>query len=1290
MMKKIKKRLFALFMSFMMTLGIVIGPAGIRAGALDTPVDLATLASDYTISESGSYTFSGTLAAGYHIVVNPDISGDVNITLKDVEIRKNLAPPQLPPKNLTVSALEIGSGTTVNLELTGMNYLVGANAPGIHVPDGATLIIDGTGKLSTICNANSIAQSAAGIGGANGGTCGTITINGGALIKAIGFKNSAGIGSGYEGIGGTITINDGEVDASAGAEGGGAAIGSGFKAKGNCSITINGGKVRASSIDVSAAIGNGYGSTGAKVTITGGSVTAVTGGSGAAIGNGQGIDDHQSSCTVLISGGTVTATMDANIARMVGAAGIGGGARGNGCDVTITGGTVTAFGHTGIGPGAYGPSAGTCIVTGGSVKIESDNSAAQAVVCYDAAGTPAYPVSLTVPGVTAATEVSYAVSGGSSVTSTTDTDGKLYLWLPAQANAAVSVTAGSKTFAFSGAVSSTGTNTLTIQLSSEKAITAFNFNGLTPAVSGTINESGKTIALTVPYGTDLTALVPTITHTGASIFPNTGVAQNFSAPVTYTVTAEDSTAQPYIVSVTVSPAVETLANTLNLAGFTTAVSGSTVTVTGTKVATDTLKLAIPAGVTVQWKASLTGDVSPYLVFLNGDGTFELAGGKITNTGTGMAVGCIQGSIVISGGTASSSSDNATVQTYYMGSTAPMLTMTGGNVISTSDELSSCAISAGGKTVITGGTITVASGNQVVLSNAVVVYQRGLLSKISSGSLSASVAVDPSKTYATPTETAGLTATGYSVLADHVTAQWNYSNSGWTGVQVDYSGSSSGSWQVSYPTVQVVSGRHSLSYLPNGGTDAVTAANTVYTGQSYTVSTNVFTRTDYTFTGWNTEADGTGTSYAVGATLVGGPGSDDILLYAQWSPTGSGITGGSSYTTYTTTVSGTTATTTVTPTMTNGAATGAVSADQMSDALKQAQAAAGASGTPNVTIQVGGAAGASSVGTTIPQASVQALVSGNAGALTISGPTGSVSFDAAALKTIAGASGDVTVTVAKTDSSALSAAAQALVGDHPVFSLSVMSGGSAVSQFGGDVTVSVPYTPAPGEDTNAIVIYYIAADGAPTLVPNARYDTATGRVVFTTTHFSTYAVGYNKVSFTDVSTTAWYADAVTFLAARGVTSGTTANTFSPDATLTRGQFMTMLLRAYSISPDPNPRDNFADAGNTYYTNYLATAKRMGLASGIGDNLFAPDREITRQEMFTILYSVLESTSNLPQGNSGKTLADFSDTAEIASWAKDAMTLLVGTGTVSGSGGKLSPTSFTTRAEMAEVLYRLLGE
>jgi uncharacterized protein (TIGR02145 family) len=89
-------------------------------------------------------------------------------------------------------------------------------------------------------------------------------------------------------------------------------------------------------------------------------------------------------------------------------------------------------------------------------------------------------------------------------------------------------------------------------LRSEKAITAFNFNALSPAVTGTITENTHTIALTVPYATNVTALVPIITvSAGATVSPASGVARNFTTPQTYTVTAEDGTTQIYTVTVTV-------------------------------------------------------------------------------------------------------------------------------------------------------------------------------------------------------------------------------------------------------------------------------------------------------------------------------------------------------------------------------------------------------------------------------------------------------------------------------------------------------------------------------------------------------------------------------------------------------------------------------------------------------------------------------------------------------------------------------------------------------------------
>ena len=110
------------------------------------------------------------------------------------------------------------------------------------------------------------------------------------------------------------------------------------------------------------------------------------------------------------------------------------------------------------------------------------------------------------------------------------------------------------TYTVTAADSSSQAYTVTVSVAANpaKAITAFNFNGLTPNVTGTVNEGAKTVALTVPYGTDVTALVPTITHTGASVSPNTGVAQDFTSPVTYTVTAADSSTQAYTVTVNVA------------------------------------------------------------------------------------------------------------------------------------------------------------------------------------------------------------------------------------------------------------------------------------------------------------------------------------------------------------------------------------------------------------------------------------------------------------------------------------------------------------------------------------------------------------------------------------------------------------------------------------------------------------------------------------------------------------------------------------------------------------------
>mgnify|MGYP000927943165 CR=1 FL=1 len=269
----------------------------------------------------------------------------------------------------------------------------------------------------------------------------------------------------------------------------------------------------------------------------------------------------------------------------------------------------------------------------------------------------------------------------------------------------------------------------------------------------------------------------------------------------------------------------------------------------------------------------------------------------------------------------------------------------------------------------------------------------------------------------------------------------------------------------------------------------------------------------------------------------------------------------------------------------------------------------------------------------------------------------------------------------------------------VLDINILSGTQKISSFDGTLSVQVAYNgPQP------VAVWYLNDKGDLEKVNCTFKD---GIVSFDLDHLSLYVVGQDtkeaaqenpitnvqeagwKNPFSDVLPGAWYYDAVSYIAAKGITSGTTATTFSPDATLTRGQFITMLMRAYGISPDDNPADNFVDAGNTYYTGYLAAAKRLGITKGIGDNQFAPEQAITRQDMFTLLYNVLKGINQLPAGNLGKTLNDFTDSGSIPAYAREAMAHLVKTGIVSGSSGKLTPAETTTRAQMIQVLYNLIS-
>lgn len=332
--------------------------------------------------------------------------------------------------------------------------------------------------------------------------------------------------------------------------------------------------------------------------------------------------------------------------------------------------------------------------------------------------------------------------------------------------------------------------------------------------------------------------------------------------------------------------------------------------------------------------------------------------------------------------------------------------------------------------------------------------------------------------------------------------------------------------------------------------------------------------------------------------------------------------------------------------------------------------------------------------TVPQTSLANMAAQTDSSLAVASPFVSITFDGKALETISGveSGGSVVFSAGVIDNNTLSPSDRAKVQGRTVYNFTVMNGKTVVSHFGGGrATVTIPYTLQAGENPHSVVVYYLADDGSLKAV-RGHYDADARAVIFKTTHFSKFVVGYNPVSFSDVTVGAWYKDAVDFIAARGITTGTGNNRFSPGAKLTRAQFVVLLLNAYRINTQNNAEfahaGNFADAGNTYYTNYLLAAKSLGIVSGTGNNRFMPEQSITRQEMFVMLYNALSLLDELPATSVNKELSDFNDAGQTADWAKPVLDAFIKSGLVGGYNNRLYPRSETTRAESAQVLYNLL--
>lgn len=227
---------------------------------------------------------------------------------------------------------------------------------------------------------------------------------------------------------------------------------------------------------------------------------------------------------------------------------------------------------------------------------------------------------------------------------------------------------------------------------------------------------------------------------------------------------------------------------------------------------------------------------------------------------------------------------------------------------------------------------------------------------------------------------------------------------------------------------------------------------------------------------------------------------------------------------------------------------------------------------------------------------------------------------------------------------------------------------------------------PKVDGNVVLATY--SDGTELLLGKSLVES--GTAYFLLNGSATVEIIDNSKSFADVADSAWYKGAVDFVSSHELFNGVGAAKFAPDVEMSRAMLVTVLYRLES-EPEVTAANSFADVGeNTWYTDAVIWADANGIVEGYGNGLFGPEDYVTREQMATILYRYMSYLGlDVSKRDS---LSAFPDGGQVSAWAKEATQWAVGSGIITGKGGGsdllLDPTGDGSRAEVATMLMRLV--
>ena len=175
-------------------------------------------------------------------------------------------------------------------------------------------------------------------------------------------------------------------------------------------------------------------------------------------------------------------------------------------------------------------------------------------------------------------------------------------------------------------------------------------------------------------------------------------------------------------------------------------------------------------------------------------------------------------------------------------------------------------------------------------------------------------------------------------------------------------------------------------------------------------------------------------------------------------------------------------------------------------------------------------------------------------------------------------------------------------------------------------------------------------------------------------------------FEDVKEADWFYEAVKYANLNGLMNGVAETQFAPNANVTRGMFVTVLYRIEK-EPEVNAAAFTDVAADAWYSNAVAWASENGITAGVSENEFAPDNNISREQIATMLYRYANFKKFAV--TDGVELEAYEDAASINEYAIDAFKWAVADGIMNGkTATTLNPADNATRAETAALLMRVI--